>query len=160
MKSFWDETAGSHRASGQENRRNAVWFSLFGGTLRAHYLFTAQDEQCQITQIYSTAPQSAPVSHPTLGGGKVFSVLRMNSNAPPLVLLSLREVNELTETPSHNVVVYFPSELMQMEGAAKAGYAGEHCFSWFRELYPQLSAFQCSCSLSSVFRCEWCCAVS
>lgn len=74
----------------------------------------------------------------------------MNSNAPPLVLLSLREVNELTETPPHDVVVYFPSELMQMEGAAKARYAGEHCFSWFRELYPQLSAFQCS-ALCRVF---------
>lgn len=35
----------------------------------------------------------------------IFSVLCMNNNAPPLMLLSLQEVNELMETPSHNAVV-------------------------------------------------------
>lgn len=46
------------------------------------------------------------------------------NNAPPLVFARLKSVCELMETPPHHVVVCSPSQLMQMEGTAKARYYG------------------------------------
>lgn len=130
--------------------------------MQAHYPFTAEDVRCQITQIYSAAPRYASFPHPTHKIW-VFYPLCFTTRTtmqPPLVFVRLKEVRKLMETPPRNVVVYFTSEIMQMERAAKARYDGKYCFSCSLSLwgsikgtglenYPNLS--EVLCSLSSVF---------
>ena len=79
---------------------------------------------------------------------------------PPLVFVRLKEVRKLMETPPHSVVVYFTSEIMQMEGAAKARYDGEYCFSCSLSLRGSIKGIglencpylsEVLCYLSSVF---------
>lgn len=137
--SFQNETAHFYWVSGQENKRTLSWFTLFGTTLQAHYPFTAHDEQWQITQIYPTAPYSSWFSHP-MQKKKNFCFYKYNS-ALPLVFAGRKEVLKLMETPPHSVVVYFPSQIMQMEGAAKARFAGKYGFSSSLRLY-QMHCFQ------------------
>lgn len=108
--SFWNETAQFHWVSVQENKRTLFWFNLFGTTLQAYYPFTAQDEQCQITQIYSAAPHSVWFPHPIQEKKNVFlpsTFYNKNNNAVPLVFGRLKEGHKLMETPPHNAVVYF-----------------------------------------------------
>lgn len=91
--------------------------------MRAHYPFTAQDEQRQITQIYSTAPSVRLVPSSNAEEMSLF-YNENNKYAPPLAFVRLKEVQKLMGTPPHSVVVYFPSMIMRMEGAAEARYAG------------------------------------
>ena len=54
-------------------------------------------------------------------------VLQREQCIHPLVFVGLTEVRKLMGTPPHRVVVCFPSEIRQMDGAAKARYNGKYC---------------------------------
>lgn len=98
------KAAESQRASGEENRRNVFWFGQFGGSLWAHYLTVAQEEQCNSTALCCSASACAPVSGKKLKK-KTTHIFRLSAWAcSPLVRLSPRQVNELIETPPHDAV--------------------------------------------------------
>lgn len=72
------------------------------------------------------------------------------NNAPPLVFARLKAVYELMETPPHNVGVYSPSQIMQMEGAAKARYYGNIVLVSLTEIlliYILYNLFRCGSNL-------------
>lgn len=93
------EAAETQQASGEENRRNAFRFGQFGGSLWAHYLSAAQEEQCNITAVSCSASagwrKESGIKH-------IFWLCAWTCS--PLVRLCPGQVNELMETPPHDAV--------------------------------------------------------